>query len=124
MNQQLYLWQFTPVARQDDPAWQGRSVWTNLQIAAATAGEAILLASRYDQAERGLSDQDSLDRQQRRSGLEDPLLYRCDRLHSAPPDLVRGAVVFAVRPDDAPFRPAAAGRGPGAAPVTLRAAKS
>lgn len=117
MNQQLYLWQFTPVARRDDPAWQGRPVWTDLQIVAATAGEAILLASRYDQAERGLSGQE------RRSGLEDPLLYRCDRMHPAPPEYVRGTVVFAVSPHDAPFF-AAGVRGPSAAPVTSRAAKS
>lgn len=94
LSQQLYVWRFTPVAARDDPGWQGRPIWTDLQIVAATAGEAILLASRYDQAARGLSNQDSPDRQQWRSGLEDPLLYRCDRLHPVTsPELKRGTVI-------------------------------
>jgi hypothetical protein len=128
MNQQLFVWRFTPVARRDDPAWQGRPIWTDLRIVAATAGEAILLASRYDQAERGLSNEGPADRQQRRSGLEDPLLYRCDRLHPATsPDMSRGTVVsrgqLLARRDDLQF-PTRVVRGLGAAPVTSKAANS
>jgi hypothetical protein len=93
-SEQLYLWKFAPIARPDDPAWQGRQIWADFRIVAATAGEAIWLASRHDHAERGISVERAQDRQQLRSGLEDPRLYRLDRLQ--PVDsarLPRGTVI-------------------------------
>jgi hypothetical protein len=95
---ELFLWKFTPVARPDDPTWQGRDIWSNYQIVAATAGEAILLASRSDEQEKGRSVEASQDRQQLRSGFEDPLLYRLDRIDAVDPNkLSRGTVVATER---------------------------
>jgi len=92
----LHVWQFTPVARPDDPAWQGRTIWEDFRIVAPTVGTAMLLASRYDEKLKGLSTEDSQDRQQLRSGLEDARLYRIDRVYGAEPvDAPTGTVVRA-----------------------------
>jgi hypothetical protein len=93
-GEELYIWRFTPVAAPDDPAWQSRDIWADFTIVAATAGEAILLAARHDELEHGRNVEDSQDRQQLRSGLEDPLLYRLDRLEPADPlETPRGTVI-------------------------------
>ena len=98
-----YVWRFTPVARPDDPAWQGREIWADFQIVAANAGEAILLASRQDELLRGRSTSDSQDLQQLRSGFEDSLLYRVDRMDvveasEQPPGTVVSKELRSLRP--------------------------
>jgi hypothetical protein len=91
-----HVWRLTPVARPDDPTWQGRRIWSQLDIIAASVGEAILLAARYDEQEAGRDTTDSQDRQQLRSGFEDERLYRADRLEDAPPvGAVAGQVILA-----------------------------
>lgn len=47
---------------------------------APTPGAAILAAERHYEKTRGISAQDSQDRQQVRSGFEDIKLYRMDRI--------------------------------------------
>ena len=90
ISEQLYVWKFTPAARPDDPAWQGRTIWADFRIVAATAGEAILLASRHDAA----WGSNHAHEPARRSGLEDPWLYRLDRLHPVDAgECPRGTVV-------------------------------
>ena len=79
----LHVWQFTPVARADDPTWQGRTMWEDFRIVAPTSGVALLLAARYDEQSKNLSVADSQDGQQLRSGLEDPRLYRIDQIGEA-----------------------------------------
>ena len=79
----LHVWQFTPVARADDPTWQGRTMWQDFRIVAPTSGVAILLAARYDEQSKHLSVADSQDGQQLRSGLENPRLYRVDQISEA-----------------------------------------
>jgi hypothetical protein len=89
----LHVRKFTPVARPDDPVWQDRPIWADFKIVAATAGEAILLARRYDACERA-GDVQGAEVRELRSGLEDPLLYRLDRLEAVDPLLLpRGTVV-------------------------------
>jgi hypothetical protein len=97
MNQETsLLWRFTPVASPNDPTWQGRKVWSYLEIVAATSGEAILLAARYEETQAGRSTVDSQDHQQLRSGFEDERLYRVDRLEASPPaGSVAGQVIGA-----------------------------
>jgi hypothetical protein len=91
-----HVWRLTPVARPDDPTWQGRRIWSQLDIIAASVGEAILLAARYDEGKAGRDTADSQDRQQLRSGFEDERLYRADRLEDAPPaSAVAGQVILA-----------------------------
>jgi hypothetical protein len=92
-----HVWRLTPVARPDDPTWQGRRIWTQLDIVAATVGEAILLAARYDEDQGGRDTADSQDRQQLRSGFEDERLYRADRLDDAPPDGAQAGQVILAR---------------------------
>ena len=95
-NKSNHLWRLTPVARPDDPTWQGRRVWSELQIVAGSAGEALLLAARYDLEQAGEQTRDSQDRQQLRSGFEDEHLYRLDRLDSPTPhDASAGDVTLA-----------------------------
>jgi hypothetical protein len=86
-TEKLFIWRFTPVARPDDPAWQGRAIWSELRVAAATPGAAMIAADRHYQAAQGLSSELSQDRQQVRPGFEDIKLYRLDRLDEldAPP---------------------------------------
>jgi hypothetical protein len=92
-----YIWRFTPVAAAHDPWWQGRPVWLDFRVVAATAGAAIVAAARHDEVVRGFDPiVDAQDRQGRRSGFVDPRLYRCDRLawvdaREAPP----GSLVLA-----------------------------
>lgn len=81
----LMVWRFTPVAEPVDPSWQGRRIWQKLDVVAGSAGEAILAAVRHDQSETGLTDGQSQDHQQARSGFEDERLYRVDRLPEPPP---------------------------------------
>jgi hypothetical protein len=89
-----YIWRFTPVAKPEDPAWQGRRIWADFQIVAATAGEAVLLASQQDELLGGRSVRDSQDLQQLRSGFEDSVLYRVDRMDVvAPSEQPPGTVV-------------------------------
>jgi hypothetical protein len=93
----LHVWRFTPVARPDDAAWQGRTVWEDFRIVAPNAGAAILLASRYDEELKGLSVSGSQDRQQLASGLEDARLYRVDVCEDDPVVGPAGTVVLALR---------------------------
>lgn len=80
---ELATWKFTPVARTDDPAWQGRPIWSELNVVAATAGAAILAAERHYERSGGFTDQDSQDGQQSNPGFGDVKLYRVDRIASA-----------------------------------------
>lgn len=97
------MWRVTPVADALDPTWQGRQIWTRIDVVAGTAGEAILAAIRYDQGLTGRTDETSQDHQQGRSGLEDERLYRVDRLpDEAPRDATPGQVLFAERQAGAP----------------------
>lgn len=89
----LAVWRFTPVASAADPAWQDRQIWTGLEIVAETAGEAMVAAARYESLRTGLTDIDSQDHQQRRSGFSDPSLYRVDRLEREAPAGARSGQV-------------------------------
>lgn len=92
----LAIWRLTPVASPSDPAWQGRRIWNRIEIIAASAGEALLQADRYEREVTGLTDADSQDHQQRRSGFADPTLYRVDRLDKpTPADATPGQIVYA-----------------------------
>jgi len=91
-----HVWRLTPVASPDDPTWQGRRIWSQVDVVAASAGEAILLAARYDEEKGGRDAADSQDRQQLRSGFEDERLYRADRLEDAlPAGAQAGQVILA-----------------------------
>jgi hypothetical protein len=93
-----HIWRFVPVARVDDPTWQGRRIWAELEIVAATAGQAILLASRFDEAEAGRSTATSQDGQQLRSGFEDERLYHLARTAApSPPAASPGQIIRARR---------------------------
>jgi hypothetical protein len=93
----LFIWRFTPVARPDDPAWQGRSIWSELRVVAPTAGAAILVAGRHYQSALGIDTEASQDRQQVRSGFEDVKLYRLDRLGPALAGASQDTVLFEKR---------------------------
>lgn len=93
MTEHLAVWRITPVANPEDGAWQGRSIWKDLQIVAATAGAALLEADRHFEAARGVSENLSLDGQQVRSGFSDTKLYRIDRTNT-PVSGPSGTVVF------------------------------
>jgi hypothetical protein len=93
----LFIWRFTPVARPDDPAWQGRAIWSDLRVVAPTAGAAILVAGRHYQEAHGIDTEASQDRQQVRSGFEDVKLYRLDRLEPVLEGLAEGSVHFEKR---------------------------
>lgn len=93
MTQHPAVWRITPVAHPQDGAWQGRSIWKELQIVASTAGEALLEADRHYEAAHGIRDALSLDRQQVRSGFSDTKLYRVDRT-GTPASAPSGTVVF------------------------------
>lgn len=80
-----YLWRLSPVARPDDPTWQGRRIWSELQIVAISSGEALILAARFALGQANEHTRGSQDRQQLRSGFEDERLYRIDRLDTRPP---------------------------------------
>lgn len=86
MNEQLNLWRLSPVAQPNDPSWQGRRIWSELQIVAGAAGQALLLAARFDFEQAGIRTPDSQDQQQLRSGFEDERLYRLDRLDAPAPE--------------------------------------
>lgn len=96
MAETLRVWRLSPVAQTVDPAWQGRRIWTRVDVVAGTVGEAILAAVRHEQALTANTDQNSQDHQQGRSGFEDERLYRVDRLpEAAPAGALPGDVVFA-----------------------------
>ena len=79
MPEELAVWRITPVANPEDGAWQGRVIWKELHIIAASAGAAMFEAGRHANAARGISDGRSQDNQQARSGFGDEKLYRVDR---------------------------------------------
>lgn len=79
MTDDLAVWRITPVAAPSDAAWQGRFIWKELRIIAASAGAALYEAGLHARQVRGVSDQQSQDHQQFRSGLADAKLYRVDR---------------------------------------------
>jgi hypothetical protein len=89
-----HVWRLTPVARADDPRWQGRRIWSELVIVAGNVGEAVLLAARHDEQASGYRVSDSQDGQQLRSGFEDELLYRADRLEATAPAGARAGHVI------------------------------
>lgn len=93
MPEHLAVWRITPVANPKDGAWQGRMIWKELQVVAATAGAAMLEAGRHANASRGISDSRSQDHPQARSGFGDEKLYRVDRT-GAPVTGPAGTVVF------------------------------
>ncbi len=93
MTDQLAVWRITPVAHPGDGAWQGRKIWKELQIVAPTAGAAMFEAGRHFDKVRGVSDAQSLDGQQVRSGFADEKLYRVDRTNT-PTGASSGTVVF------------------------------
>jgi hypothetical protein len=71
----IHVWELTPVADRDDPAWQGRTVWARIRVTAANAGEALALAAEATQ----MPLEATSDGQLARSGVEDTRLYRLDR---------------------------------------------
>jgi hypothetical protein len=72
--------------------------WAELQIAAETAGAAILAADRHYDAVAGLAVEDSQDRQQTNPGFGEVKLYRLDRVATDAPAAARpGDVVFEKR---------------------------
>jgi len=83
MSAHLAVWRITPVAHPSDGAWQGRTIWQELRIVAATAGGAMYEAGRHASSVQGLTDECSQDRQQARSGFADQKLYRVDRTREA-----------------------------------------
>lgn len=93
MPEELAVWRITPVANPEDGAWQGRVIWKELRIIAASAGAAMFEAGRHANAARGISDARSQDYQQARSGFGDEKLYRVDRT-SAPVTGPAGTVVY------------------------------
>ena len=97
VSDDTYVWRFTPVAAADDPWWQGRPVWRDFRVVAANPGAAIVAAARHDELMRGFDPVgDAQDRQGRRSGFEDPRLYRCDRLARVDPlEMPAGALILA-----------------------------
>lgn len=99
MSDQLHVWRFTPVAEPDEPAWQGRAIVKRLEIIASSAGQAILAAARWDEAETGRDPSPfAQDKQDRRSGFDDEKLYRVDQLDLAPSGLRAGDVIFPAAP--------------------------
>lgn len=78
----LYRWKFTPVADPDDPWWQGREIWRDLEVAAATAGEAQLEANKLYLI-RLAETQPLRAEQDINPGFDDPRLYRVDRISDA-----------------------------------------
>ena len=93
MPEELAVWRITPVANPEDGAWQGRVIWKELRIIAASAGAAMFEAGRHANAARGISDGRLQDNQQARSGFGDEKLYRVDRT-SAPVTGPAGTVVY------------------------------
>lgn len=47
----MRLWELTPVARPDDPTWQGRPQFDRVLVRAETAAEARVVASGLDTPE-------------------------------------------------------------------------
>lgn len=78
-EEKLYRWKFTPVAEVDDPWWQGREIWTDLEVEAATAGEAQLEANRLFLI-RWAETRPFRAEQDINPGFDDPRLYRVDRV--------------------------------------------
>lgn len=74
---ELHVWKLTPVAQPEDPRWLGRSPRPETFVAAATSGEALLTAAKWD-----MSDSDGRvgnESGHLHSAFGDEKLYRIDR---------------------------------------------
>lgn len=69
----MALWELTPVARSDDPNWQGRRQYARVLVRAATAAEARVVASSLDTPDTSPEAGDQHPRL--KSGLSDEKLY-------------------------------------------------
>ncbi len=78
-QERLHRWKFTPVAAPADTWWQGREIWNDLEVVAATAGQARLEAERLFLIEWAKT-QPLRAEQDISSGFDDPRLYRVDRI--------------------------------------------
>lgn len=77
----MAVWEMTPVARPDDPSWQGRRQFARVLVRAASPAEARVVASRLDTPDEAHEFGDQHPRY--RSGLMDAALYVA---HAAPGD--------------------------------------
>ncbi len=67
------------MAAADDPWWQGREIWTDLEVEASTAGLAQVEANRL-YARRLLENEPLSVAEDINPGFDDPRLYRVDRI--------------------------------------------
>ena len=69
----MAVWEMTPVARPDDPSWQGRRQFARVLVRAGSPAEARVVASHLDTPDEAHEFGDQHPRY--RSGLMDPALY-------------------------------------------------